>query len=154
VTVQMGGHLMALQAVQVSSVHQPMRDPGNAWGIPLFVVGVALLAAGFAPLIRRFLRRARAATAPGRVVDHEPRLGRRRVTWLPLVEFEADGRTVLFRAEPPYDRRSWTIGQPVEVFYDPANPRRAGLIESRAAIPWTLVAGVAMTGVFILIVFI
>ena len=137
-----------LVAVQVSSTHQRMTDRGGQWGIAVLAVGVALLCGGAVPMLRRRRWRAVAGHARGQVVDQISRPGRRhREARSPVVQFEAEGTVVRFRA-PDGRTPSWRMGQPVEVLYDRQDPRIAGLADTGLGLSWALILGIAVIGAF------
>jgi hypothetical protein len=129
-----------------------MPDHGGAWELLGLIVGLVLIWRGTMPLVRARRWRAGALSARGRVVDHMLLgTGGRREARRPVIEFEAYGLTfVLPTDETPV--RPWPVGYPVEVLYDRSDPHRAGLAHGGWAIPWTLVAGVAVVGAFVAVI--
>ena len=145
--------LLCLQAVQISSPHHRMAEHGDAWQILMLAVGVALVGYGAVPALRLRQWRAHAFSAPGRIVDHVPgSAGWRRGVWLPVVQFEADGITVRVRDQHARSPHRRPVGEPVEVLYDRGDPHRARLAGPGAVLPWAFVMGVAVVGLFAVIV--
>jgi hypothetical protein len=143
------GHAVAVLAVQISSVHHRMPDRGGQWGIAVLLLGVVLVCRGTLPLVRLRRWRARASWARGRVVDHvSASAGRRRAACSPIIEFDADGTTVMFRSPTTGSLGRFPLGAAVEVLYDRADPRRAGLADTGWALPWSLIIGIGVVGVF------
>jgi Protein of unknown function (DUF3592) len=145
--------LAGLLAVQVGAVHHRMPHRSGQWGIAIMVLGLAFVCYGTVPMVRLSRWRAQAFPARGRVVDHVSRPGSRgRLTSLPVIEFEADGMTVMFRSQVAGNQGTWPVGQAVDVLYDRSDPHQAGLADTGIALPWSLIAGIAVLGAFIAIV--
>lgn len=141
----------ALLTVQVGSQHHLMPQRSGAWGIAVLTVGLALLTYGTISLVRRLQWRSEASWAQGQVVAHEPRqAGRGRAALRPVIQFDADGTTVLFRAETG-GRRTWTVGEAVNVLYDRADPHRAG-VDDAHPLSWALILGIGVIGIFAAVV--
>ena len=91
------------------------------------LVGVIFLGVGIA-LRCSFLRkeerlRARATGTVVEVVRREHRSSDgNSVNWYPIIEFDADGRTLSLECEDGGGRKSFYEGQRVEVLYDPDDP--------------------------------
>jgi hypothetical protein len=142
-----------LRAVQVSSTHLPTVSHNDLWQVLLFAAAVGLLVWGIAPMVRDRRWRAGAATARGQVVDlvtWGP--GRRRATWLPIIEFQVDGGSVRFHSRTARTGEAWPVGHPVDVLYDRQDPRRAGLADAGPTLSWTLISGIAAFGLFLAVV--
>ena len=91
------------------------------------LLGVIFLCVGLG-LRRSFLRREERlrARAPGRVAEVVRRDSRtsegRSTAWYPIIEFEADGRTISLESGEGDGRKRFYEGQAVEVLYDPDDP--------------------------------
>jgi hypothetical protein len=130
-----------------------MANRGDAWQILVLAVGVALVCYGAVPTVRLHRWRANALSARGRVIDHESGPGgHRRIVWWPVIQFEADGTTVRLRGQDARTPRRWPLGQPVDVLYDRADPRRARPAGAGLVLSWALIVGIAIVGAFIAIV--
>jgi hypothetical protein len=144
--------LAGVLAVQFSSAYRYRPGRGGAWEILVLLAGMALLGHGIVPMLRMHRWRAQAFSTRGRVIDYVPSpVGRGKLAWLPLIEFEADGETVTFDSPVEGPRRRWPVGRVVDVLYDPADPHRAGLADAGSAISWSLVLGVAIVGLFLFV---
>ena len=90
----------------------------------MLLIGLAITAVGFGPVIRSrvFISRARPTT--GRVVDH--------VVNAPVVEFDVGDAHVRFVGGRDEAGQPRPLGSDVEVLYDPENPVQARLADTRA----------------------
>jgi hypothetical protein len=144
-------HPLAVQ-IQHSGAHATSGHSG-ALGLSIMFVGVALVCYGVGPTVMFRLWRAQALCAPGLVVDNIPKpSGKGIPAWLPLVEFEADGTTIMSLIPGPSSRQSWPLGGAVDVLYDPADPHRARLADTTFPISSYLIAGLAIIGIFLAVV--
>jgi hypothetical protein len=148
-----------IQRVSLLTVQQVVHDtaPGRgrdgAWEVLVLFVGLAFVGYGTIRMLRLRRWRAQALPAKGRVVDNVPQPSRGGGTvWLSLIEFEADGSHVRFPILPAPNRRGCPLGHTIDVLYDPADPNRAGLADGALMVPWALILGVAVVGLFIAIV--
>ena len=145
--------LVALRAVQVSSVHHQMPNGGDAWQILVLALAMTLTGYGTVLMLRTNQWRIHAVPARGRVIDTVTRTTRRKeVTWLAVIEFEAEGHPVIIESRAAGGRTKVPLGDPVEILYDRADPHRAGLAASGWSIPWSVILGLAVMGVFVAIV--
>jgi Protein of unknown function (DUF3592) len=148
----MGG-LAGILAVQIGAVHHRMPDRGGQWGIPVLAIGLGFLYYGILLMVRSRLWRAAASSTRGRVIDHVSRVGRGgRTTARPVVQFEAEGRIVMFRGQMAGRPGTWPLGQTVDVLYDRSDPRRAGLADAGLALSWWLIMGIGVLGAFFAII--
>jgi Protein of unknown function (DUF3592) len=148
----MGGHA-GLLAVQITATHYRMHDRGGQWGIPVLAIGVAFLCYGIVLMVRGIMWRAAAFSTRGRVIDHVSGPGRGgRMSARPVIEFEAEGMTVMFRGQVAGRPGTWPLGQTVEVLYDRSDPRRAGLADAGLALSWWLILGIGVLGAFIAVI--
>ena len=114
---------------------------GGVGGFPTFfgvilaiiaLIGVAVVVGGVVMTVRarrRSADRTRLRTegrkATGVVVDNQVHSHHEhRMTFAPVVRFEADGREVVVVGDQRWNR-SFVTGRPAEVLYDPAAPDRA-----------------------------
>jgi hypothetical protein len=143
---------VGLLAVQIESDHPIGPSRSGIVGITVFTLGVLLFSYGMVTTLRT--RRWRAAAFPtrGRVVDNVPQPHGRKTMWFPVIEFEAEGATRRSTIPSAEARQGWPLGYPVELLYDPANPRHTGLADEQSAISWCLILGIAVLGVFFAVV--
>ena len=145
-------HVLAVQ-VSNQDAHPVMLGRSGAWGLAIMTAGVALICYGAVPLVRFLRWRAGAIATSGQVVDNVPQPdGRRHLSWLPIVEFEAAGVTVLSSVVTSARRKRLPLGLDVDVLYDPADPRRVGLADDRPGAPTSLILGVAVLVLFLALV--
>ena len=96
------------------------------------LVGVAVVVGGIVMTVRARRRSADATRlrtegrkATGVVIDNQVHSHHEhRMTFAPVVRFEADGREVVVVGDQRWNR-SFVTGRPAEVLYDPAAPDRA-----------------------------
>jgi hypothetical protein len=119
-------------------------------GLVLFFGGVALVCYGFAPRVRFRIWREDAISVWGVIVDNVPqRTNRKEVSWLPIVEFDADGRTIRSLPSDPTRSHGWQLGSPVEVLYSEGNPHRTHLADTRFPLSSLAVLGFGLIGLCI-----
>jgi Protein of unknown function (DUF3592) len=137
-------------AVQVEANHHPGPTHSGAVGIGILTSGLALMAYGIIRMVRVRQWRSEASAVHGTVVDNVPQPdGRGKTTWLPVVEFEADGATIRSAVSAAATPQGWPLGDAVEMLYDPANPGRAKLADGGWTISWALIFGLAIIGIFL-----
>jgi hypothetical protein len=145
--------LVAPLTVQIQSQHPVGPSRSGALSLAVFVVGMTCLCWGMVPVVRRHYWRAHALFARGRVVDNIPRPSRDgRVGWLPLVEFESRRGMIRSLISGTPTRHGWPVGYRLDVLYDPTHPQRVQAAEDALTIPWTLIAGLAITGAFFAVI--
>jgi hypothetical protein len=145
-------HLVAVQ-IQHSGVHSPMYGRSGALGIAIVFTGLALACYGAAPVVRFWLWRAHALQVSAAVVDNVPEPGKGGLaSWLPIVEFEAGGKTVMSLVSGPSRPQGWPLGGAVEVLYDPTDPHRARLVDRHFPISGFLIVGLGIVGSFLAVV--
>lgn len=144
-------HVLAVQ-IGNQDAHPVALGRSGAWGLAIMTVGVALICYGAVPLVRFLRWRARAIATRGHVIDNVPQPDGRRLSWLPVVEFEAAGVTVLSSVPTSARRTRLPLGVDVDLLYDPADPRQVGLAGDRPGAPATLVLGVAVVVLFLVLV--
>jgi hypothetical protein len=144
-------HLLAVQ-IQHSGAH-PMSGRSGAVGLTIMFIGVALACCGAAPALRFRLWRAQARLAHGSIVDNVPQpTGKWLVSWLPIVEFQADGEHIMSLVAGPARPQGWPLGGAVDVLYDPTDPHRVRLADTRFPVSSLLIAGLAIVAGFLAIV--
>jgi hypothetical protein len=142
-----------LTVQQVGSERTTSAGRSGAWEVMILLIGLAFVGYGTVAMLRLHRWRAQALPAKGRVVDNVPQPSRSGGTvWLSLIEFEADGSHVRFPILAAAPRRRWPLGHTIDVLYDPADPNRAGLADGALTVPWALILGVAVVGLFLAIV--
>jgi hypothetical protein len=142
---------MSLLAVQFSTARHPASGRGAVWSLAVFTLGVVLVAAGGGASLRRRWWRAHAASALGRIVDQVSHPGRHRVA-APVIQFEAGDRRITFCASSSRSGPRLSVGEAAGVLYDPTDPRRATLADADTRWSWSVVAGLAVLGVFTAVV--
>jgi hypothetical protein len=145
----------ALLAVQVSDQQAHPLTPGRSGlvGIIIMFLAIGLICRGSLPLVRFRRWRAHASPALARIIDNVPDASRhRRIWWLPVVEFQVAGVTVMSKISSAANRRRSPVGQTVGVLYDPHDPQQTQLADARLTTPSSLVIGVCMlVGFFTLV---
>ena len=145
--------LPGLVAVQIPNQQPSAPGRSGALSLVVFLVGMTCLCWGAVPLVRRHYWRAHALFARGRVVDNVPRAARDgRVGWLPLVEFESRRGMIRSLISGTPTRQGWPLGYRLDVLYDPLHPDRVQPVEDAQAIPWLLLVGSAVTGIFFAVI--
>jgi Protein of unknown function (DUF3592) len=145
----------ALLAVQFSNQNAHPLVPGRngLFGIIIMFLALGLIFRGSLPLVRFRRWRAHASPALARIVDNVPDASRhRRIWWLPVVEFQVAGVTVMSKISSAANRRRSPVGQTVHVLYDPHDPQQAELADTRLTTPASLVIGVCMLVAFFVLV--
>lgn len=134
-------------AVQVSSHSYQGRDNG-VWQLFVLIIGLGLLGYGVVSVMIRRNWRSHALLAEGRVVDNVPLMSRLRPMWFPLVEVEANGTTLTVPYSAGASRSGWPLGHQIEVLYNPDSPGRVRLADDKWEIPWSLIVGLLVVGIF------
>jgi hypothetical protein len=145
----------ALLAVQVSDQNMHPLTPGRTGlvGIVVMFLAIGLICRGWLPLVRFRRWRSHASPALARVVDNVPDASRhRRIWWLPVVEFQVAGVTVMSMISSAGNRRRSQVGQTVDVLYDPHDPQQTQLADARLTTPASLVIGVCILVAFFTLV--
>jgi hypothetical protein len=138
----LGRHLLAIQIN-----NPPMNNGGGGglWVALVMIAGLALIGYGVAPAVRFRLWREQALKATGSIIDNVPQAsGPRQTAWLPMVEFQADGETVVALPAGPSRSQGWPIGSLVDVLYDPADPRRTRLADTRYPVSVAAIVGLGL----------
>jgi hypothetical protein len=108
----------------------------------LGVLGILLLAIAIALFFAENAFLARSISATGTVVDFHVDNTDEPPSYCPIVEFATqDGRTVRYETEVCTSPRSKNIGDPVEVKYDPQNPKSVQTASLWGEYIWPLVLG-------------
>jgi hypothetical protein len=145
----------ALLAVQFSNQNAHPLVPGRngLFGIVIMFLALGLICRGSLPLVRFRRWRAHAAPALARIIANVPQASHhRRIFWLPVVEFQVAGVTVMSMISSAANRRRSPLGQTVDVLYDPHDPQQAELADARLTTPASLVIGVCMLVAFFVLV--
>jgi hypothetical protein len=145
-------HLLAVQ-INSPNAHPAATGHSGAVGLAIMVVGLALVARGMVPLVRFRLWRTHALSAVGFVVENVPQAtGNNKTSWLPIIEFQANGETVMSLIPAAESPLGWPLGDPVDVLYDPVDPHRARLARGRVPVSGSLITGLAIIGVYLALV--
>jgi hypothetical protein len=141
-------------AVQVSdpTAHPLMPGRSGLVGIVVMFLAIALICRGSLPLVRFRRWRAHAAAAHARIVGNVPDASHRRISWLPVVEFQVAGVTVMSSIASAANRRRSPVGQIVDVLYNPRDPQQTELADTRLTTPASLIIGVCMLVTFFVFV--
>jgi hypothetical protein len=138
-----GRHLLAIQINNPPMNHG--GGGGGLWVAVVMVTGLALIVYGVAPSVRFRIWREQALKATGWIIDNVPQAsGPRETAWLPMVEFQAEGETIVSLPGGPSRPQGWPIGSPVEVLYDPADPRHTRLADTRYPISVAAIVGLGL----------
>jgi len=138
-------------AVQINnpSMHG-VQGRSGAVGLAITFVGVLLVTYGATPLVRHLVWRSHAISARALVIENVPQSsGRSRTSWLPIVEFRIGQRTVMSLVRSASKREEWPLGQKIDVLYDPADPHRVAPADAPMPVPGTLIAGLAIIGIYL-----
>jgi Protein of unknown function (DUF3592) len=144
-----------LLAVQVSNqdAHPLMPGRSGLFGIIVMFLALALICRGSLPLVRFRRWRAQAAAAHARIIGNVPDASHhRRISWLPVVEFQVAGVTVMSPIASAANRRRSPVGQTVDVLYNPRDPQQTELADTRLTTPGSLIIGVCMLVTFFVFV--
>jgi Protein of unknown function (DUF3592) len=131
-------------AVQISNVsgHPAASGRGQVWQLALMVLGLTLVTYELVTATRARQGRMKMLPARGLVIDNVPHWRRhRRSDWSPLVEFTADGATVLSELAAGGRRHTYPLGSAIDVLYDPVEPRRARVADFTIPISGWLISG-------------
>jgi hypothetical protein len=94
------------------------------------IIGVVFLGVGVVLAVSSAIYLASAERAEGRVValNDRPSSGSRSSVWYPTVEYTVDGRVYAFDSSFASSPPAYSVGDPVPVAYDPADPSDARIV--------------------------
>jgi Protein of unknown function (DUF3592) len=138
-------------AVQVNHSVDPVgTGHSGLLGLLVCLVGVLLVAWGVTPALRFRIWRASAVSAAAHVIESVPVVWRGDdVRWSPIVEFQADEKTILSLVNDSPSVDPWPLGELVEVLYDPDYPHAVRLANKRFSVSVGVVAGLGIIGLYL-----
>jgi len=113
------------EPARLQSAHHVQRKTSRIAAPVLLAAGIGLLALGIHLYQNATLFLATAQSARGVVVDLEPSRTSDDDTWVPIVEFEHEGRTYRFTDSVGSNPSSYRRGDRTRVLYDPSRPANA-----------------------------